>query len=64
MSFDFSQRMTTLDIDIHWVMGALYQIVYTSTASESISRADLMELLQGSCPEKYAGGHHRAAALL
>ncbi len=29
-------------------MGALFQIVYTSTASESFSRADLMELLKGS----------------
>ena len=29
-------------------MGALFQIVYTSTASEAFSRADLMELLKGS----------------
>jgi len=48
--------MTTLDIDIHWVMGALYQIVYTSTASESISRADLMELLQGSVQRNTRAG--------
>jgi len=33
---------------IQWVMGALFQIVYTSTASESLSRADLMELLKHS----------------
>ena len=29
-------------------MGSLFQIVYTSTAADSLSRADLMELLQGS----------------
>ncbi len=33
---------------IHWVMGSLFQIVYTSTASKSFSRSDLKELLQGS----------------
>ena len=56
MSFDFTEGKTTLDMAIHWVMGALYQIVYTSTACESFSRTDLMELLQGSVQRNTRAG--------
>ena len=48
MSFDFPKRWVILDIHIHWFMGSLFQIVYTSVASESFSMADLKELLKGS----------------
>jgi len=37
-------------------MGLLYQIVYTSTAADSFSRAELMELLKGSVQRNTRAG--------
>lgn len=37
-------------------MGALFQVVYTSTAAESFSRAELVELLKGSVQRNARAG--------
>jgi len=41
---------------ILWIMGSLFQIVYTSTVAESFSRAELKDLLQSSVQRNTQAG--------